>query len=125
MKTEHTILRAVDHPFLAKMYATLQTGEGKPRESGAVCQQRGLSSLGRTTHSCSSQPASAHTPPPPAPVILNGWDSTANDRTPAFLHARALPAADTHVHFLLEYCSDGMLFDVLERWGPDTGSRLF
>ncbi|KAL4442423.1 hypothetical protein ABPG77_005007 [Micractinium sp. CCAP 211/92] len=50
VKTEHTVLQAVDHPFLAKMYATLQT--------------------------------------------------------------------DTHMHFLLEYCSDGMLYDVLER-APD------
>lgn len=29
VKTEHTVLQAVDHPFLAKMYATLQTGEGE------------------------------------------------------------------------------------------------
>ncbi|KAL4447890.1 hypothetical protein ABPG75_005109 [Micractinium tetrahymenae] len=50
VRTEHTVLQSVDHPFLAKMYATLQT--------------------------------------------------------------------DTHVHFLLEYCPDGMLYDVLER-APD------
>ncbi len=26
MRTEETILRSVDHPYLAKLYATLQTG---------------------------------------------------------------------------------------------------
>ncbi|KAI7840688.1 hypothetical protein COHA_005610 [Chlorella ohadii] len=50
VRTEETILRSVDHPYLAKLYATLQT--------------------------------------------------------------------DTHLHFLLEYCSGGVLYDVLER-APD------
>jgi PAS domain S-box-containing protein len=50
VRTEETILRSVDHPYLAKLYATIHT--------------------------------------------------------------------DTHLHFLLEYCSGGVLYDVLER-SPD------
>ena len=129
MRTEERILSAVDHPFLATLYATIQTGQLSGRKEGGKKE----SARGRavpTMHPLRScwrghwlqYFALPPTPPRPLPKQQRRPPPPLHaDRIASFFNTVPSPPlstsgqchADSHLHFLLEYCGGGELYALL------------
>jgi hypothetical protein len=91
VRTEEAILSTVDHPFLATLYGTLQTGAAHCRAPPATADADSV-----------SVDVTALVRPPCLPAHQSVCP-----------HVHPARPADTHLHFLLEYCNGGELYALL------------
>ena len=120
VRTEESILSKVDHPFLATLYGTLQTGGWPPLWCGALSSTGGWCNRvkrwaaaggcgGRLVCRANAPAGRSAAPEPAHPCCV-----LPPIHRCLFTHPLAPgAAADTHLHFLLEFCSGGELYALL------------
>ena len=90
--TEESVLAAVDHPFLATLYCTIQARAG----GGGALGGRGGLQAAAVGGGARVQAPPTHAPPPAPPPPPRPAEQT-----------------ESHLHFVMEYCEGGELYGLL------------